>query len=204
MQKRLIIQKGRRFGKSMVQQCARAGYNMSQQQTPTPTPSPWASITAKFKIGDIIQDINWGYEGEVIEVLSKDYRIKTASKIFHLIPHEDALATVLLGLTPNGVHGNSVQMTGWGNTGTPKFKIGDKIKNKTTNQKGEIRSVDTLIDEHTYWTWYTDEGLAKYTKESDLELVASSPTWGPQCDCGAKHTSNQNLHSHWCSRFGRD
>lgn len=171
-----------------------------------------------FKIGDTIYDTNFGTSGQIVEVLSKDYRVKTVNKIFHLIPHESA-AEVPASLLPASTISPSapppsyqragssmnIQMSGWNTSSGAKFKPGDTVRNKVTGFKGEIRSVDELvIDDYTYWTWYPDESIARYTKEADLELMTSTPSWGPKCNCGAKFTSNANLHSRWCDRFGRD
>lgn len=163
--------------------------------------------TVSYKVGDIIKDTNWNYEGEVVEVLSKDYRIKTASKIFHLIPHEDAV--LVYPALPSGslTSPGMAAIQNWNSPSGAKFKVNDSVRNKVTGAKGEIRSVDELvIDDYTYWTWYPDESIARYTKEADLELVMPSKknNWGPKCECGSDSTPGyEGLHSSWCPKNGR-
>lgn len=82
------------------------------------------------------------------------------------------------------------------------FKIGDRVR--YNNEEYIINDTPDLFS-NSYHLKHDNPSLSFFLDESDLNkliMVHEAPTYkstfGPHCECGAKHTVNPLNHSHWC------
>lgn len=78
------------------------------------------------------------------------------------------------------------------------FKVGDRVRVKTTGQQGVVQTIFPaeywgIIEGDDEYAVLFDSGGSINMRDSILELVNV-----PKCECGAKFTSFQQIHSDWC------
>lgn len=91
----------------------------------------------------------------------------------------------------------------------PKFKIGDRVKVRTSNQAGVIKQVieadswnmfGSSSNDYEYRIDF-DDGSNSVIVEKVLDLTENVKS---KCTCGAVFTSFSQIHSDWCdyNKFG--
>lgn len=85
-----------------------------------------------------------------------------------------------------------------------KFKIGDKVRIKTSGMTGIVKA----IYEFGYWNMAEDEFGIEMDDGSGMitivEKVLERNEPPPVCECGLKHSRHGGRHSDWCPLYEPD